>query len=252
MSSDLLAGVGLGNMLLNVLVFAITMGLNGTIETFVAWSYGQGDTKMCGTHLNRARVVVSVAMIPVILTFLFMDKILISLQQDEEIARIARDYAVWTIPGWFCLVHFDCTKRFLQSIHRSVISTTTQLVTTVLHIGWGYLFIIHLDMGVGGAALALNLTYCINYAAQEIYINCIDWKFFKDFMQPLFVRDSFNWKGSKEFLKLGVPGTLMQCAEWWAFELLAIFAGMLGKHQLAAQVAVINIIGFLFMVPLGV
>ena len=44
----------------------------------------------------------------------------------------------------------------------------------------------------------------------------------------------------------------MQCAEWWAFELLAIFAGMLGTHQLAAQVAVINIIGFLYMVPLGV
>ena len=45
---------------------------------------------------------------------------------------------------------------------------------------------------------------------------------------------------------------MMQCAEWWAFELLAIFAGMMGKHQLAAQIAVINIIGFIFMVPLGV
>ena len=40
MSTELLAGVGLGNMLLNVLVFAVTMGLNGTIETFIAWSYG--------------------------------------------------------------------------------------------------------------------------------------------------------------------------------------------------------------------
>ena len=45
MSTELLAGVGLGNMLLNVLVFAVTMGLNGTIETFVSWSYGQGDKK---------------------------------------------------------------------------------------------------------------------------------------------------------------------------------------------------------------
>ena len=45
---------------------------------------------------------------------------------------------------------------------------------------------------------------------------------------------------------------MMQCAEWWAFELLAIFAGILGTHQLAAQVAVINIIGLLYMVPLGV
>mmetsp|Transcript_21645 Transcript_21645/g.26587 ORF Transcript_21645/g.26587 Transcript_21645/m.26587 type:complete len:192 (-) Transcript_21645:1288-1863(-) len=112
-SSDLLAGVGLGNMLLNVLVFAITMGLNGTIETFVAWAYGKGEYKMCGTHLNRARVVVTAVISPVIILFLFIDKILIGLQQDPEIAEIARNYCVWTIPGWFCLVQFDSTKRFL-------------------------------------------------------------------------------------------------------------------------------------------
>ena len=45
---------------------------------------------------------------------------------------------------------------------------------------------------------------------------------------------------------------MMQCAEWWAFELLAIFAGMLGPHHLAAQVAVINILGLIYMVPLGI
>ncbi len=33
---DLLPGVGMGNMLLNVLVFALSQGLNGAIETFVA------------------------------------------------------------------------------------------------------------------------------------------------------------------------------------------------------------------------
>lgn len=89
-------------------------------------------------------------------------------------------------------------------------------------------------MGVAGAALALNITYTLNFFAQETYIYAFKWSFFKEYMQPLFRRSNLSWKGSKEFLKLGVPGTMMQCAEWWAFELLAIFAGMLGKHQLAA------------------
>ena len=112
-SSDLLAGVGLGNMLLNVFVFAITMGLNGTIESFVAWSFGSGDLKACGMHLNRARVVVTCVVIPIMILFCFVDKILIAAAQDPEIAKMARDYCVWTIPGWFCLVQFDSTKRFL-------------------------------------------------------------------------------------------------------------------------------------------
>lgn len=229
-SSDLLAGVGLGNMLLNVLVFAVTMGLNGTIETFVSWSFGEGNKPMCGIHLNRARVVVSAVITPVIVLFLFMDSILIGLQQDPEIAKIARDYCVWTIPGWFCLVQFDSTKRFLQTIHWSVISTTAQCITTVMHLGVGYLFIVHLDMGVLGAAIALNITYCTNFLAQELAINCFMKATFEEYLQPVFSRKSFSWTGAKQFLKLGVPSTLMQCAEWWAFELLAIFAGMLGKH----------------------
>ena len=36
----LLAGVGMGNMLLNVLCFAVVQGLNGALETFVSQSFG--------------------------------------------------------------------------------------------------------------------------------------------------------------------------------------------------------------------
>lgn len=57
-----------------------------------------------------------------------------------------------------------------------------------MHIGWSYLLIIHLDMGVLGAAIALNITYISNYTVQEFYIKIIDWAYFKDFMQPIFTR----------------------------------------------------------------
>ena len=36
----LLAGVGMGNMLINVLCFAIVQGLNGALETLVSQAYG--------------------------------------------------------------------------------------------------------------------------------------------------------------------------------------------------------------------
>jgi hypothetical protein len=36
----LIAGIGLGNMLINVLAFAILEGLNGALETIVSSSYG--------------------------------------------------------------------------------------------------------------------------------------------------------------------------------------------------------------------
>lgn len=43
----------------------------------------------------------------------------------------------------------------------------------------------------------------------------------------------------KTYLRIGVPGMLMLCFEWWAFELLAIFTGLLGVNQLAAEVVII-------------
>ena len=36
----LLAGVGIGNMLINCLVFTVTEGLNGTLDTLVSQSFG--------------------------------------------------------------------------------------------------------------------------------------------------------------------------------------------------------------------
>lgn len=69
-------------------------------------------------------------------------------------------------------------------------------------------------------------------------------------LAPLWSKETFS--GWCEYLKLAVPSTLMQCFEWWAFELIAIFAGLLSVKDLAAQVAIINTIGIVYMIPLGV
>jgi len=45
---NLMAAVGMGNMLINVICFAVCQGFNGTIETFVSQSFGGGDGYMCG------------------------------------------------------------------------------------------------------------------------------------------------------------------------------------------------------------
>jgi MATE family multidrug resistance protein len=45
---------------------------------------------------------------------------------------------------------------------------------------------------------------------------------------------------------------LMLCFEWWAFELLAIFTGLIGVNALAAEVVIIQLVTFIFMLPLGI
>jgi MATE family multidrug resistance protein len=96
---------------------------------------------MCGVYLNRARLIVTVVLLPVIIAFFFADKILLACAQDPKISKIARDYVVYCLPGVLAVVQFDCVKRYLQSMLKSKISTYCQVSTTCLHFFWCWLFI---------------------------------------------------------------------------------------------------------------
>jgi Na+-driven multidrug efflux pump len=80
-------------------------------------------------------------------------------------------------------------------------------------------------MGVAGAALAFNLTHFTNFCLQEIYVRFIGYKYFEHALTPFFSEETFNCSLWCNFLKTGVPSTLLVCFEWWAFEILAIWAG---------------------------
>ena len=173
-------------MLLNVLIFAISNGLNSTIESFCSWDFGQHKNEECGYHLNRARIIVVLVLLPVFISFFWMDSILVSLGQNPEMSLIARNYCVWVLPGVFMIIQFDCTKRLLQSIQESQISTTVQFVTTVTHVGLCILFIMILKLEIFGAALAMNCTYGAAFLIQEFYIRVYASDYFSEFLQPLF------------------------------------------------------------------
>ena len=75
----LLAGVGMGNMLINVLCFAVVQGLNGAIETLVSQSFGAKKYDACGIYLWRGKIVATLVMIPIVVIYCFADRILIAL-----------------------------------------------------------------------------------------------------------------------------------------------------------------------------
>ena len=104
-------------------------------------------------------------------------------------------------------------------------------------------------MGEYGAAIATNITYILNMIIGDIWIRILAEKQFKDM---IFWYDKTMVRELCKYLRIGISGMLMLCFEWWAFELLAIFTGILGVEPLAAEVVIINMITFIFMLPLGI
>ena len=127
-----------------------------------------------------------------------------------------------------------------------MIPLIAQCVTLVLHFFWCWLFITHLGWKETGAALASNITYIGNMVILDIWCYSNP-SIRKTYTMP----DSRMFKDIGTYLKISIPGACMLCFEWWVFELLAIFSGLMSVEALAAEVVVVNIVSFIFMMPLG-
>jgi MATE family multidrug resistance protein len=112
---ELLAGVGMGNMLINISCFAVMQGLSGALETLVSQSFGMKEYTMCGVYLNRGRFVATCFCVPIIFLFTFTDSILIAMGQDPNISKIAQRYCLMMIPGIWAMGMFDCSRKFLAA-----------------------------------------------------------------------------------------------------------------------------------------
>jgi MATE family multidrug resistance protein len=105
------------------------------------------------------------------------------------------------------------------------------------------------SLGFKGAPIASSITYTIMAISMALYVKYVEggkaWGGWS-------LKDSFDARELFYFLKLGLPGILMCCSEWWAFEVIALAAGLLGDDVLAAQTVVLNTCGMTFMIPFGV
>ena len=91
---ELLVGVGMGNIIIVMLCNSVFLGMNGAIETLVSQAYGSGNFKMCAVYLNRGRMILLLAFIPIILLLINTDHILVALGISAEASYYAKIYIV--------------------------------------------------------------------------------------------------------------------------------------------------------------
>ena len=97
------------------------------------------------------------------------------------------------------------------------------MCTSLLHIVWCHIFVSVLGWDIYGLAVASTLTEFILLSTTIMYAHCL-----RGIQDALFWPDATVWSGWKEYFSLGVPTTIMLCAEYWAWQFLAIISGALG------------------------
>ena len=168
-----LAGVGLGITITHILCLSILMGMNGALETLVSQAFGFGNLNLCGQYLNRARILTSIAFIPLAMILIWSETILLKLKQDPETSMYAHKYIVASIPAMFFFGMFDMQKRFLNCMQLSQVPMVAQIVSTVFHLFWCYYFLTVKGYDVEGLGYALSVTAITQFIFALIYTSCV-------------------------------------------------------------------------------
>jgi Na+-driven multidrug efflux pump len=83
-------GIGISASVCGFFIMSISLGSGSALDTFATQAYGQGDLKLCGQYLNRARVIMATLAIPMIIIVNLFGRSLCSIfSSDEEVLDFA-------------------------------------------------------------------------------------------------------------------------------------------------------------------
>ena len=134
------------------------------------------------------------------------------------------------MPGMFFYGQYDCYKRWLACMRITFMPMVAMLIATALHFFLCYYFVNVLDWGVDGLPIASSVKDFVLILMVVIYGWC-DPKINRA-LAPI---NDVCFRGWGEYLAISLPNTIMYCSEWWAYEAIAIMAGILGVTSLASQ-----------------
>ncbi|XP_010466974.1 PREDICTED: protein DETOXIFICATION 2 [Camelina sativa] len=226
-----LSGVALATSFTNVTGFSIMYGLVGALETLCGQAYGAKQYEKIGTYTYSSIVSNIPICFLISILWMYIEKLLISLGQDPDIARVAGSYAFWLIPALFAHAVVLPLTRFLLA-QGLVLPMLYSAVTTLLFhilVCWTLVFVV--GLGSNGAAMAISVSFWFYVVVVAFYVrfssSCEVTRGFvsEDFLSCI-----------KQYFEYGVPSAGLICLEWWLFELLILCSGLLPNPKLETSV----------------
>ncbi|PIA34150.1 hypothetical protein AQUCO_03800014v1 [Aquilegia coerulea] len=235
-----LAAVGLQGLVVSGIGFGIMMGMGSALETLCGQAYGAGKPSMLGIYMQRSWVILLMTAIPLTLVYIFAEPILKLLGQSSEIAEVAGKFSIWMLPQLLAYALNFPLQKFLQAQSKVMAMAWISLGVLVLHVGLSWLSIVKLEMGLVGAAISLNLSWCLMVICQMIYV----------FTCCKEAWTGFSWLAFTDligFIGLSLASAVMLCLEYWCYMVLIVLAGLLKNPEIQVDAASIWYVLFLLL-----
>ncbi len=247
-----IGAVGTGSIMFMCVMMA-GFGTLLALDTFIAQSYGAGRIDEChrwlfagvqlAAILSVALTLVSLGVVALLPAFGFHADVLAELQPYML-------HSTWSAAPLLAYVVF---RRYLQALHVVRPVALALLGANLLNVLVNWLLIEGRHgfprLGVVGAAWATVASRMF------LAVFCFGVIWWRERRRPSGLHDvpfTFDWPRIRAIVKLGAPAAGQILLEVGVFAAAAALAGRITPAALAAHTIVLNIIGFIFMIPYGI
>lgn len=249
LSPEALATAAFSYMFAMATGWLVALGGTTALDTLASISFtGSTNKHDLGILLQRGILVLTAFYAVIAVLWACSEPIFRALGQEEFICVQSSQFLRILIPGGLGYVWFECMKKYLQAQEIYRPGTYVLLITSPLSAGLNYLFIHTFEMGLYGAPLATGIAYWVSFLLLVLYAARVRGY---ECWGGVDVRKAANPKQLVPFARLALLGFIHVGTEWWAFEIVALAAGRLGKIPLAAQSVIMTADQIINTIPFG-
>jgi MATE family multidrug resistance protein len=251
-SADL-AGVAIGSSIWNP-VFTGISSILLAVSPIVAQHLGEKKNNEVASIVKHGiYLAFLITIIVIILGFFFLEPILIKMNLPQSVQETAFDYIVGLSYGILPLFVFNVLRSFIYALGKTRVVMVIMILSLPVNFFLNYVLIFgnwgFPELGGGGAGYATSITFWA-IAAMTVFLV----KTHEPFSSyPVFTNlKEFTWAKCKEILKIGVPMGLSTFFETSMFAVVTILLSKYNVATIAAYQSALNIVSFLYMIPISI
>ncbi|XP_064815863.1 multidrug and toxin extrusion protein 1-like isoform X2 [Oncorhynchus masou masou] len=206
-----LAGYALGSAVINVTTTSTGYGLALACDTLVSQTFGSSNLHRVGVILQRAVLILLLFCLPCWGLLINAQNILLAMNQEQEVARIAQLYVMLYLPAVPAMFLHQLQTTYLQNQGIILPQMYTAAAANLINLAVNYILLFSLEMGVIGSAIANSLSQITISLLLYLYI-C--WRGLHKNTWAGWSSEALQEWGS--YMQLAIPSTLMVCFEWYA------------------------------------
>ncbi|OIK08611.1 MATE family efflux transporter [Bacillus sp. MUM 116] len=251
-SSDL-AGVAIGSSIWSP-IFTGLSSILLAVSPIAAQRYGERKTKEVASSVKHGIYLsVIIGVVVIVLGVLFLDIILDKMNLQASVRKTAFGYLVGLSYGIIPLFLFNVLRSFIYALGITRVVMVILLLSLPINFFLNYVLIFGYwgfpELGGAGAGYATSITYWF-IAAMTVFIVKTQLPFSS--YQVFHHLKEFSWSECREILKIGVPMGLSTFFETSMFTVVTILLSKFNVTTIAAYQSALNIVSFLYMIPISI